>query len=381
MSINFNVDWGEVFLWENMNDSSTNQQEQRIVWMLDSIISAAKPEDWGKITALAVELINRIGNPNFEHEVVNPLSCWIEVARRLKGEWFSCVIDLTRWLTPALQELFRSTPIEHFSISRVHVVTSHKFDKSGYLLNDSSLREIQQAREKLDLSRLLIVDDVAFSGRTAEKTMELWNINPESATFAFLVANTGSFGTTEGPVKKLGSKGGTVIFGHELKTPVDDGFHIKDFLLAGNIEQAFVLSSLFQEMVHREGGSPTIQRFFENETVTRLLFPNAIDTNRVIELINEGRFVPTGNFSSKREFSHAANPLMWVMPSFIRRSNPQQLIDEKDRVCDILRKLSDLTSDPEGKREAGEEFRRETQGMLRLSSVEGQTFKRGKEIL
>lgn len=354
----------------------------KIVWMIDGVIARTRPEHWKRVFELCNELVVSVGGANFKHEVVDPLRCWINVVKPLKLQGFSCVLDLTGWLTPSLRELFPFTPIEAFSLSRMHAVSSIRFDKSGYLL-DRTRDEINEVKQALDLSRPLIFDDVGFSGRTARQVMELWGITPKETTYAFLIANAGIFGRQEGAVKTLESLGSKVFFGYELETPEDDGWHLQDFLQTpNNAEEVLHLVTQFQKMISKEGlSSNSASEFLEDETVIRTLFPEALTTSNLIELANEGRFIPLDNFSRRKEMYHAKNPLMWVMPSFVRRTDPGRIVAEKGRLATILRELHSLTSGTEGQREASEEFKRETRRTIAgFATIEGRTMG-GKERL
>ncbi len=347
---------------------------------MDETIANARPSNWQRVRQLEGELIGAIGNPTFQHDLIDPIPCLDEIVNQLKRKNFSSILDLTGWLTPAMQELFPNTPIENgFSLSRVRVVSSPKLETSGYKINMLP-EEIERAKRNLDLSHPLIVDDVSFSGWTSRKTMDIWELPPEQTTHAFLIANTGDLGPEPGAVPMLRSLGSEVIFGHELTTPTDDGWHLKDLHQNPNLDQAFILALLFQEAVKRDGmESDLVQKFFTHDTVIKTVFPDHLTSSQIKDLLQEGRFIlRNGNVIDGDEI-HARNPFLWASPYFQEHVDIGQILTDKDHVISLLNELRTLTTDPEGKIEAGLELQREVK-RFQLNNPEGQ-FVRGKERL
>lgn len=357
-----------------------NLNQNRIVWMMDETIANARPSNWQRVRQLEDDLVNAIGNSSFKHEIVGPIPCLQETAKQLRGRNFSSIFDLTGWLTPAMQELFPDTPIENrFSLSRVRVVSSPKLETTGYKISMFQ-EEIEKVKRSLDLSHPLVVDDVSFSGWTSRKTMDIWGLHPEQTTHAFLIANTGNLGLEAGAVPMLRSLGSEVVFGHELTTPQDDGWHLKDLHQNPNLDQAFVLALLFQEAVKRDGlESPLAQRFFTHETVIRTVFPDHLTSAQIKNLMQKGRFIlRNGNVIDGDEI-HARNPFLWASPYFQEHVDIGQILSNKDHVISLLGELRALTTDPEGKAEASLELQREVR-RVQLNGPEGQ-FTRGKDRL
>jgi hypothetical protein len=354
--------------------------KNRIVWMMDETIANARPSNWKRVRQLEGELVGAIGNPSFRHEIVDPIPCLRETVTQLRGSGFSCVVDLTGWLTPALRELFPNIPIENgFSLSRVRVVSSPRLETTGYKISMSP-DEIEETKQNLDLSHPLIVDDVSFSGWTSRKTMDIWGVTPKETTLAFLIANTGNLGVELGAVPMLRSLGSSVVFGHELTTPQEDGWHLKDLHQNPNLDQAFVLALLFQEAVKRDGmESALVQNFFTHETVIKTVFPDHLNSSQIRDLMQEGRFVlRNGNVVNGDEI-HARNPFLWASPYFQKHVDIGRILSNKDHVISMLNELRTLTTDPEGKIEASLELQREVR-RVHLNNLEGQ-FARGKERL
>src|SRR3990170_79448 len=357
-----------------------NLNQNRIVWMMDETIANSRPSNWQRVRQLEGELISAIGNPSFRHELVDPIPCLRDMATQLNGRNFSCVIDLTGWLTPAMRELLPNTPIENrFSLSRVRVVSSPRLETSGYKISMLP-KEIEQVKQELDLRHPLIVDDVGFSGWTSRKTMDIWNISPERATHAFLIANTGNLGPEHGAVPMLHSLGSNVVFGHELTTPQEDGWHLKDLHQNPNLDQAFVLALLFQEAVKKDGmESALVQKFFTHDTVIRTVFPDHMTSSQIKDLMREGRFILRNGDVIYGDEIYARNPFLWASPYFQEHVDIGQILTNKDGIISILGELRTLTTDPEGKVEASLELQREVK-KAQLNSPEGQ-FSRGKERL
>jgi len=352
---------------------------KRIVWMMDETIANAHPNNWQKVRRLENDLVGMIGNQASQHEVIDPIPCLHEVIKQLHGHRFSCVFDMTGWLTPALQELFPFTPIEsNFSLSRVRVVSSPKLETTGYTVSMSS-REIEETRRRLDLTNTLIFDDASFSGWTSRKAMEVWGIDPEKATHAFLIANTGQLGQEMGAVPMLESLGSKVVFGHKLHTPEDDGWHLKDLHQNPNLEQSFELALSIQEMIRREGiESSLVQELFTNEAVMRTLFPDNLTSEQIKRRIQEGKFIlRNGNVIDGEEI-HAKNPFLWASPYFQEHIDINKILLNKDSIVSVLIELRTLTIDPEGRREASLELQHEVRKARNMCGIEGQ-FTRGKE--
>lgn len=357
-----------------------NLNQNRIVWMMDETIANARPSNWQRVRQLEGELVGVIGNPTFQHDLIDPIPCLDQTVNQLKEKNFSCILDLTGWLTPAMQELFPNTPIENgFSLNRVRVVSSPKLETTGYTINMFP-GKIERTKLELDLSHPLIVDDVSFSGWTSRKTMDIWGLAPEQTTHAFLIANTGNLGPEPGAVPMLRSLGSEVIFGHELTTPKDDGWHLKDLHQNPNLDQAFVLALLFQEAVKRDGmESDLAQKFFTHDTVIKTVFPDHLTSSQIKDLMQEGRFVLRNDTVIDGDEIHARNPFLWASPYFQEHVDIGNILSNKDHVISLLNELRTLTTDPEGKIEAGLELQREVK-RVQLNNPEGQ-FARGKEIL
>lgn len=353
----------------------------KIIWMIDETIAQTNPVNWETVCGLENDLIRLIGKSDLQHEIVHPIDCLRNLSFKIRKEEFSCIFDLTGWLTPALNELFPFTPIENrFRLSRVRMVSSPELKTTGYTVSLSP-KMISMIKHTLNIKKPLIIDDVSFSGWTSRKTMELWGLAPVNTSHAFLIANTGSFGLKPGAVKMLESLGSKIFFGFELHTPEEDGWHLKDLHQNQNLEQSFILALIFQEVI-REGGfnSPLAQKIFSLKTFLKTLFPDSFSTVEIKELINQNRFVLLNENCLENEAIHAKNPFLWASPYFQEHLDIEMVIGNRASVIKILRQLQELTRDPEAIKEAGLELKREMKA-LKSPKLEGCLITNKERIL
>lgn len=344
--------------------------------MMDETIANAHPINWGRVRELEASLVAAIGSPDFNHVIADPIPLLRNLSRGLKNEDFSSVIDLTGWMTPALQELFPQIPVDNsFSLSRVRVVSSPGLETTGYKVSLFP-EEVEDLRERLDLEKPLIVDDVSFSGWTSKKTMDILGINPASATHAFLLTNDGDLGNNPGAVGLLQGVGGRVISGGTITTPQDDGWHLKDLHQNPNLSESFVLSMLFQEIVGSDGmDSQSARDFFRRSTVMRIIFPDHLTSDQIRRLMNEGRFITKdGNPPDGNEI-HARNPFLWASPYFQAHVDMAKVIANNETVIKTLGELRSLTSDSQGRDEASLELQRVVRSEI-AEPVEGNLGRR-----
>jgi len=343
--------------------------------MLDESISHAKPSDWPRVILLEKHLVDLIGSKNFEHILPNPIDGLQKIARELHGESFSSIIDLTGWLSPAFRSIFPDTPIiTAFSLSRVRVVSSPNLETSGYSVSISE-EDIEAVRNRFDFGKTLILDDTTFTGWTSCKTMELWKLDPENTTHAFLIANTGKLGIKSkeedpepppGAVELIESKGSKVVFGHGLATPHEDGWHLKDLHQHPNIPESFFAGIELLKLIDRYGAnSIQVSLYLKDERKQNLLFPERICHDEITKLANEGRFIETGKFSfNSNGIIHTKNPLLWASRYFREHLDLDEVEKNKNLIAAILVDLKNLTEYPEAKLEASLELRRVLQGHL-----------------
>lgn len=334
----------------------------KIHWMLDESIAHSRPSEWERVISLEQKLVNMIGSANFEHILPNPIDGLSKISSGLQDQKFTTIIDLTGWLSPSLKGIFPSTPIiDTFSLSRVRVVSSPNLETSGYTIT-MNRDEIANCKKSFDTERTLVVDDTTFTGWTSLKTMELWGLEPNTTTHAFLIANTGLLDEQNGvlgAVKNLESNGSSVVFGHELSTPNDDGWHLKDLHQHPNISQAFDMGVTILKLIENEGHeSQIVKSTLQSEAVINTIFPSRYSTQQLAKMANEGRFIPSGKIDLKDEnLVHTKNPLLWASRYFRQHIDFDKVIQNRAEIKATLNELRTLTDDPEAKQEAANELR------------------------
>jgi hypothetical protein len=343
----------------------------KIHWMLDESIAHSRPTEWGRIISLEKELVNMIGNPNFEHVFPNPIEGLSVIFDQIQHQKYTTIMDLTGWLSPSLKCLFPSTPIiNQFSLSRVRVVSSPNLETSGYTVS-MNCNEIYQQKQQLDMDRTLIVDDTTFTGWTSLKTMEMWNLNPNSTTHAFLIANTGKLdiiNNVNGAVANLENHGSTVIFGHELVTPNEDGWHLKDLHQHKNIGDAFDMGLTILKLIENEGPeSEIVKSTLQGEAVLNTIFPDRFTPRMIKELIENEKFIPSGKVDLEDgNLVHTKNPLLWSSRYFREHIDLPKIMNNRIKIKSVLSELHTLTDDPEARNEAAIELKNIVQNKIQV---------------
>lgn len=326
-------------------------ETQRIMWMMDETIPDTHPSQWEEVTSRVKELVEMVGRPGFQHDIIDPRPCISEMVRQLDGEDFSCIFDLTGWLAPVFKKLYPTTPvISNFSLSRIRVVSSPNLETTGYSLKES-LDMLETRKRGLDLNHPLILDDVSFTGWTSLKTMQLWGMEEANTTHAFLIANTGILDNKDmGAEAALESAGSKVVKGLELKSPVDDGWHVKDLSQSNDIERSLEVAESFWDILETSGlDSDSMRSFFQQSTVLSTLFPNNLTSQRIRELIGQNRFVLLNAACVESESVHSKNPFIWATPYFVNHIDTRQVRKNKRDVIETLKQIQVLTSHPGGR--------------------------------
>lgn len=356
-----------------------DKKPKRIFWLLDEVIAETNPVHWEQVRTVSQEIIAKIGSPDIEHHIVDPIESFNRIAKQLDGSTFTCVLDLAGWLTPSLRTLLPNTEVvDSFSLSRVRVVSSPKLETTGYVM-DMSQREINERRSEIDLTRPLIIDDTSFSGWTSRKTMDLWGIDPKNTTHAFLMANTGMLGDNKGAVDSLRDLGGKVIFDLDIKSPEDDSWHIKDLYQSNQLTAAIDLSIGFKQILDKYGlDSEVAKQFLNNEEVASVLFPERLTSEQIQTLINEKRFIFSNNAVLRDGEIHSRNPFLWVSPYFQAHVDMDKLGANRKEIIYDLQRLSNFANHSEGKREASFGLRQELKRFITNGDAESH-FRRGVE--
>lgn len=330
-------------------------KEQTIVWFQDSVKLRSPEKKWGEIDMLTERLISLIGHPEFDHRIVKPEDCMMQLKKQLTRPVldFSVVIDLAGFGQRVQDFLNESSSpvVGKFRLSRVRNVLSPKLDGCGYLLSMTQI-EIQKLLSQIDITHPLLIDDVGWSGKTITEAIKILGINNQNASAGFLVCNNGNFGEGRPGAKGLLEDDKiTVTSGDFVATPKDDGFHLADFFdhpfISESENDAFDIIIRVQRlreemMMCDDQRKKTIEKEISGLLLANreVLFPNAKSTQEMRDLQNEGRFISTGGISKNSKFD--TNPPNWLMPSFSRRVRSDMLRQNKPRIIHTLHSLRDV---------------------------------------
>lgn len=320
---------------------------QRILWFQDGVKLRTPQETWGYIDMLTERLTSLTGNMGFENIIVDPSEPARNLFEQINPDNFSCILDLSGSFNSRIREIFPNVPVtSDFHLSRVRVVSSPRLDGSGFLVSLDS-NSLLKLRRNFDMRRPLVLDDVAWSGRTILEALRLLGLNPESTTVGLLAANEGNFGEGKPGARELLEKQGLrVISGNSVRTPQDDGFHLADFFNIEPTDETFDVILEIQK-AREEKKEDLVRRLLgENR---RAIFPSSIPTAEVKRLEADGRFVSLGGISRDSFFD--INPPNWIMPSFSKRTNWEILERNKRDIISVLRELRGITREGDPSRE------------------------------
>jgi hypothetical protein len=311
--------------------SKITMKKQKMLWFQDDLKLGARKSCWQRIDSLTGALVRAVGHPNMDHEIVDPRPHISALAEKLPRD-ATCVIDLTNGqLMGVLSGLFESsTLVTGFHLSRLRVVSSARLDGSGFMLN-KTVREFAALPSLIDTFRTVILDDVGWSGRSALEVCRLFGLPVAQTTFGFVMGNAGEFGPSPGAVNLLQSLGGRVVTGGLVATPRDDGFHVSDFCSTNNIshseliEALLVIQSLREHAAQFPGESKEVEKRIMQlfKEARDLLFPNALSSTMIKELMREGKVICMNGIPKDALFQ--TNPLNWLLPSFAKRVRSEDL--------------------------------------------------------
>ncbi len=271
--------------------------KQRILWFQDGVKFTTPIDMWARIDDLTQDLIRVAGNRDFDHVIIDPVSCAKELFRQINLNDFSCVVDLSGFLGKIPREAFPTLPVvDNFRLSGLRTVSSPRLDGSGFLVSLNN-EQVKGLRDSVDLSKPLFLDDVAWSGRTISAAVKVLGVNPMSTTVGLLVSNNGSFGKGKpGALSMLEEEGMQVLFGESVFTPQDDGFHLEDFFNFLPNEAVFDdILKIWEMRTKMQNLSGEAKQNTENEIKNILmsnkdaLFPKAVSSEEMKLLQQEGR--------------------------------------------------------------------------------------------
>lgn len=281
--------------------------KQRVLWFQDGVKLNAPMSKWNKIDTLTQDLVAMVGNKDFEHVVIDPISCTEKLFKQVEMKDYSCSIDLSGFFGRAIKEtLPQLTIVKDFRLSRVRMVSSPRLDGNGFFVSLGS-EEVASLKSKMDLSKPLFLDDVAWSGRTIVEAIRILGVNPENTTVGVLSANIGTFGEGKpGAFDILKEKGIRILAGGIVSSPEDDGFHIADFFNFIPNENVFDdILKIWEKRAEMQDLSGEVRKNTENEIKTILvnnkdaLFPKAISSEQMKSLQEQGRLYQYGWDSQK----------------------------------------------------------------------------------
>lgn len=271
--------------------------KQRILWFQDGVKFTTPMSEWDRIDALTQDLVEMAGNRDFDHAVIDPISCAEKLFKQIDMNDSSCIVDLSGFFGKVIKETFPNVSVvNNFHLNRIRTVSSPRLDGSGFLVSLNS-QQVENLRNSTDLSKPLFLDDVSWSGRTIAEAIKILGVNPELSTVGLLVTNKGTFGEGKpGAFDILKEKGIQVLTGDVVSTPQDDGFHLADFF--NFIPDENVLDDIlkiWEKRAEMQNLSSQTRRNRENEIKTLLinnkdaLFPKAISSEEMKLLQQEGR--------------------------------------------------------------------------------------------
>lgn len=319
---------------------------ERVIWMMDETIADSHPDNWDTITHLYKELLSAIGKEEMEHVILDPRPCLRRIADQIHQKEYTAVIDLTGWLGSFVEALFPSAQIiDCFGMTRVRDVSSPMLKTTGHLLK-SSPEELHEMKNQIDKQSVLIIDDVSFSGGTGLNTADIFGINQPDHAYA--IANTGLLGSSPGAVERIEEAGHSLVWGFEIHTPRDDGWHLKDLHQFPNLEESFRKSIVLQELMLLHGPeSDEVKDFLTDPKTVETLFPTRFTAQEVIQLHTEGKFLYSKLYSKEAPppegTIHVPNPLLWTSQYLMDHIDREKLIARREDVLSILIELKGLT--------------------------------------
>ena len=327
---------------------------ERIIWMMDETRADSHPKDWQKIDSLYQDLINLCGRNDVKNIILDPIPCIKKIVNEIKNNQYHAVIDLTGWLSSLAKNLFPHTQIiNDFGITRVRQVDTPELNTTGHI-HKCTKKRVSQLKEQLIDKKVLIMDDVSFSGGTGiftEKVLELKN--PDHA---YLIVNKGNLGPNPGAMNTL--TGRKIYSGFEMYTPNDDGWHLKDLHQHPDLLMAFKKSIKIQKLMNYNGDtSPEVKKALREQSTIDLLFPESYNSKQIQELIKKEIFSLTENVPMNGSY-HAKNPLLWASKYFAKQIDRNKLITHQNSIGQILLELQLLSPGYQKVKPAVDEYMR-----------------------
>lgn len=315
-----------------------------ILWMMDETLTHAKPSHWSAVSQLYTQLVTIIGRSDLTHTLVDPRDCLRSLIKQIPRNSYDAIVDLTGgWLGAILSKALGIQPLlAQFSLSRVRQVSSPRLETTGYLVSPR-IPEWDKFGERLSSRqvRVLVVDDVSFSGYTGVCAADLLGIQPD---FAYLILNVGDLGKRPGALASLSAKGSRVFTGLEMNTSHgDDGWHLKDLHNHPCLQEAFALSCVLVRHYLDEGiTSPSARSILSDCPSLELLFPGLMTSEEVIYNHNRGSFKYSSEQVHNGPASHVSNPLLWTSPYLLEHIDGRSVLRQQGKIISIMEELNQL---------------------------------------
>lgn len=333
----------------------------KVLWMADGVVERTHPAKWNEALTLTEELVATIGKSGLTHVTPDSIEGFRDLASHLDGQDFSTVLDISGWMGKGLQPLFPQAELfDGFSLSRVRNISTPDLQTAGYTTTMSP-EEIERKRRSMDLSKVLILDDTGFSGDTSKLVMDLWGIDYSDATHAFLVDNTGEIPSSDGKTSKPGvvryleELGGRVVYGKELVSPHEDGWHVRDTFDHPNVE-----AGLNAAITLYDNSAPKDEH--EVSRLNRELYPQQLTSDDIQDLAREGRYIGNPKYISSEGSVYVRNPLLWTARNFREVVDEDAIYGRKSEVTFLLRRLSTISNEQKGLPAVTQALRAEIQG-------------------
>jgi len=330
------------------------EQQRRALWLPDETLARADPKNWGFVVDLYQRIVDIIGNPALEHEIISPQACLERLALSLASEADkpSVVIDLTGWLGSVLATVFPGVPVVgDFKISRLHELKP-SMKSYGYMFN-MTRENAHELSQNLPMAHPLIVDDVGMSGRTVQKTMDVWGIDPSTATCAFLVCNVGRRFGRPGALQLLTELGSKVLWGYQVKTPADDVWHLNDLLIPapGVLDIALDL-----QLALSQDTKMLLLEHHQAQICKLVVKREQIKTSQgVVQERSKRRGQQVVELHGRPNADYGTNPIPWAVPHFLGDISIDVVKGRRSEVAELLMTVSESMGT---KQAAQEEFGR-----------------------
>jgi hypoxanthine phosphoribosyltransferase len=312
---------------------------ERIIWMMDETRADSHPKDWERIDSLYQELINLCGRNDVENIILDPVICIKKMVKEIKDNQYQAVIDLTKWLSPLAKKLFPYAEIiNDFGITRVRQVDTPELNTTGHI-HKCTFKRISELKKRLKGKKVLIMDDVSFSGGTGQFTEKVLKL--ENPDHAYLIINKGNLGPNPGAINTLAGR--NIYSGFVMYTPNDDGWHLKDLHQHPRLLEAFNKSIEIQKLMNYNGDtSAEVKTALKKKSTIDLLFPDSYNTQQINEMSIEGRFILSEKIVLNGSY-HAKNPLLWASKYFAKHVDRDKLINHQKEIGQIILELQLLS--------------------------------------